>query len=246
VFGIISALRRRRLARRPFPASWLSYLHDDVPFFEHFGEADREKFLRDLKVFVWEKVFVAAGGMVVDDEVKVVVAASAVRLVLRLDLSYYDRLTEIVIYPSHYHHPGQTDDVVFGEAHPWGVVVLSWEAVLSGLKNPHDGHDTAAHEFAHVLDRAGGAFDGTPELRAYGHYRAWAQVMQDHYDRLRARERHEREALRPYGAQNEAEFFAVATESFFEKPRQLKKYTPDLYDELRRFYGFDPDGEPRK
>jgi Mlc titration factor MtfA (ptsG expression regulator) len=119
-------------------------------------------------------------------------------------------------------------------------VILSWESVLAGLSNPRDGRDTAAHEFAHVLDRADGAFDGTPALRKYSHYRAWAAVMDEHFQGLRRGRPHERKVLDDYGALNEAEFFAVATESFFEKPRQMKAKTPELYEELRRFYGWDP------
>jgi Mlc titration factor MtfA (ptsG expression regulator) len=118
----------------------------------------------------------------------VVIAAAAVRLVHHLDLDFYNRLTEIIVYPTHYHHKDNEDSIVYGEAHAWGTVVLSWEAVLNGLHNPTDGHDTATHEFAHVLDRVDGSFDGTPELRASEHYRAWSSVMTEHYTKLRAQE----------------------------------------------------------
>ena len=239
MFGLIRAWKRRRLARRELPAEWLPHLERHVPFFTGLEGEVRQQFLDLLKVFVWEKSWVGAGGMEVTDEVKVVVAATAARLVLHLDLTYYDRLSEIVIYPSHYKHP-DTDGIIFGEANSWGTVVLSWDAVIQGLKNPDDGHATATHEFAHVLDRADGSFDGTPELRAWGHYSPWVHVMSDHYNKLKKRKRAQRKVLRAYGAQNEAEFFAVATESFFEKPRQMRKRTPDLYEELMRFYGFDP------
>ena len=205
--------------------------------------AGQQQRLRDLvKVLAHEKHFIGAGGMVITDEVRVVIAAAAARLVLHLDLSYYDRLTEIVVYPGHFHGPDNADDIRLGEAHSWGTVVLSWQAVLDGLRRPADGHDTAVHEFAHVLDRADGEFDGTPELRSLGHYGPWARVMSRNFLALRRRGRAQRKALRAYGAQNEAEFFAVATEVFFEKPEQLKRRLPDLYDELVRFYGVDPFG----
>ncbi len=239
MFGLLRAWKRRRLAKRPFPEEWLPHLDDKVAFYGSLDEALRERFLTYLKIFLWEKHFIAAGGMEITDEVKVVVSAAAVRLILHLDLSMYNRLTEIVIYPSHYKHPDQ-DSVVFGEAHSWGTVVLSWDAVVSGLSNPSDGHDTATHEFAHVLDQVDGSFDGTPELRCSTHYRPWAEVMTEHYLKLRKGKRHQRRVLRKYGATNEAEFFAVATESFFEKPVQMQKRTPELYDELKRFYGCDP------
>ena len=241
MFGLVRSWRRRRLLRSPIDPHWVSILDRRVPFFADFDDGVRQRFLDDLRVFVHEKHWIAAGGMQITDEVKVVIAAAAVRLTIFLSVDIYNRLTEIVVYPSHYvHESGETDTVVFGEAHDWGVVVLSWDAVLSGLANQDDGHDTAIHEFAHVLDRAGGAFNGTPQLRAHAHYRAWGRVMTEHFDRLREGDRSIRRTLRDYGATNEAEFFAVATESFFEKPESMKKRAPDLYDELRRFYGFDP------
>jgi len=232
--------RRKRYAKREFPPEWIPHLEANVAFYRTLPEEMRQRFLDYLKVFVWEKHFIGAGGMEITDEVKVVISAAAVRLIVSMDLSEYNRLTEIVVYPSHYKHPGDDESVIYGEAQSWGTVVLSWEAVLQGLRNPDDGHDTATHEFAHVLDRADGAFDGTPELRAHAHYRPWAQVMSDHYLKLRKRGRKQRKTLRSYGATNEAEFFAVATESFFEKPQQMRKNTPDLYEELLRFYGCDP------
>ncbi|MCP4445126.1 MAG: zinc-dependent peptidase [Myxococcales bacterium] len=239
MFGLWRAWKRSRFEKRDLPAHWVGILEENVPFFEAFDVRDRERFLSRLKVFVWRLVWIEAGGMSIDDEVRVVIAAAAVRLVLHLDEDIYGRLSEVVVYPSHFHHPAE-DSVVLGEAHAWGTVVLSWDAVVQGLKNPHDGHDTATHEFAHVLDRNSGDFNGTPELRARGHYRPWALVLSECYERLRAGKKGERRVLREYGATNEAEFFAVATEAFFERPEQMAESTPDLYAELRRFYGVDP------
>jgi len=239
MFGLIRAWKRRRLARRPFPPDWLPHIEEHVGFYRFLPQELHARFLELLKVFVWEKHFIGAGGMEITDEVRVVLAAAAVRMVLYLDLSYYDRLTEIIVYPSHYQHP-EDEDVIFGEAQSWGTVVVSWEAILHGLENPGDGHDTATHEFAHVLDRGGGAFDGTPVLRSVEQYRPWAEVMSHHYTELKAGTRRQRRALRSYGATNEAEFFAVATESFFERPEQMHEHTPDLYQLLRGFFGCDP------
>lgn len=244
MFGLLRYWRRRRHAARAFPEPWFAHLERHVPFFGRLAGEERERFLKLLKCFVWEKEFFGAGGMELDDEVRVVVGATAVRLVLHLGLSRYDRCREIVIYPGAYQHP-ESEGAVLGEAHAFGTVVLSWNDVLLGLQNPEDGHDTASHEFAHILDRASGAFDGTPELRAREDYRAWAEIMSHHFLGLRARRRKQREVLRRYGATNEAEFFAVATEAFFEKPEQMLESTPDLYAALSRFYGADPAAEER-
>ena len=222
---------------RPLPEGWLDILRRHVPFFARLEPELRREFLDMLKAFVLEKEFIGAKGMEITDEVRVVIGAAAVRLVLHLDLSYYDRLTEIVVYPFDYTHDG--DSAIFGEAHTWGTVVLSWPTVLAGLENPRDGHDTALHEFAHVLDIADGSFDGAPRLRASGDYRPWAEILGAHYTRLMESQKPERDVLRSYGATNPAEFFAVATEAFFEKSRQMKRDIPELYEQLLRFYGFD-------
>ena len=241
--GLFQSWRRRRLLRRPFPPEWFGHLERSVPFFPELTSPSRERFLEWLKVFAWEKEFIGAGGFSVTDEVRVVVSATAVRLVLYLDLSYYDRLREVILYPDAFRIPDRTG-VVLGEAKNWGSVILSWRSVLAGLKNPHDGHSTATHEFAHVLDREDGAFDGTPHLRRYSHYAAWASVMGEHFEKLREGRPLERQVLDDYGGINEAEFFAVATESFFEKPLQMKQHTPELYEALRAFYGWDPASNP--
>ncbi|MBM7116316.1 M90 family metallopeptidase [Archangium primigenium] len=237
--GLLRAWRRRSLSRLPFPPEWLPYLERYFPFVRNLEPEPRERFLEMLKLFVWEKEFISAGGFTLTDEVRVVVAATAVRLVLYLDLSYYDHLREIIVYPDAFRLPDRTG-VVLGEAKHWGTVILSWKSVVAGLSNPHDGHSTATHEFAHVLDREDGSFDGTPELRRFSHYAAWTRVMDIHFHQLREGRARERQVLDDYGGVNEAEFFAVATESFFEKPRQMREKTPDLYEELQRFYGCDP------
>ena len=227
--------------KHPLPPEWTGWLETHVPFFPDLEGELRERFLNYLKAFVRSKHFFGAGGLEVTDEHRVVIGAAAVRLVLHLDLSYYDNLTEIIVYPYVYRHPDKTG-AVLGEAQHWGTVVLSWPAVLDGMANSEDGHDTALHEFAHVLDVADGAFDGTPELHRFGDYRTWGRVMSRHFLKLQEDDGRGQCVLREYGAKDEAEFFAVASETFFEKPRQLKTKAPELYEELQKFYRVDPAG----
>ena len=248
MFGLIRKFRRRRLAKQPFPPEWLPYLTRHVPFYSRLPDELRQDFLDRLKIFALEKRFTGVQGMEVTDEVRVVVSAAAVRLVLHLDLDYYNHLREIIIYPFEYNHEG-IDGAVLGEANTWGTVILAWPSVLAGLRDARDGHDTATHEFVHSLDIGDGSFDGMPALKALEDYRPWVEVLSGHFEKLQNRNRAQRKVLRNYGALNPAEFFAVATESFFEKSTQMKKHTPDLYEELKRFYGFDPasdgvDGVP--
>jgi Mlc titration factor MtfA (ptsG expression regulator) len=240
--GLFRAWYRRRLARRSLPEHWLSILEQDVPFYRRLSGEIQKRFLELLKIFVWEKIFIGAGGMEITDRVRVIISACAVRLILYLDLSYYDRLTEIIVYPYIYKHKDE-EKALLGEARDWGTVVLSWPAVLEGLSQPEDGHHTTIHEFAHVLDRSDGAFDGTPKLKARADYKPWAEIMSRHFFGLQRGDAVECKVLRMYGAMNEAEFFAVATESYFERPRLMKDLLPDLYAELQAFYGGDPAGE---
>jgi Mlc titration factor MtfA (ptsG expression regulator) len=244
MFGLLRRWRRSRLRQRPFPADWMTHVDRHLGFYQRLPEPQRARFLDKLKVFAWEKYFLGAGGLEMTDEIRVTVSGAAARLILNLPDHAYDRLTEIVVYPGAYHHP-EDQKIILGEAHNFGTVVLSWKAVVRGLANPCDGHDTAAHEFAHVLDRASGAFNGTPILRATEDYRVWGRVMTAAFDDLRGERAEAVQVLRRYGATNEAEFFAVATESFFEKTREMREHTPELYNALRRFYGYAPSEDPR-
>jgi Mlc titration factor MtfA (ptsG expression regulator) len=240
VFGFFRRRRRRALRAAPVPAAWAKILERNAPFVARLSEVARAKLYGDMLVFVAEKHFIAAGGLTIDDQVRVTIAAAAARLVLNLDVERYDAVTEIVVYPSAYQHPGR-EGAVLGEAHGrLGVVVLAWDAVRRGLRNDRDGLDTATHEFAHVLDAHDGLFDGTPELHARADYLPWATVMQARFSQLRRGDRALRKVLRDYGATNEAEFFAVATEVYFERPALLRTRAPELYAQLQRFYGPPP------
>ncbi len=241
MFFVVDFVRRKLAAREVFPESWRIVLRKRVPFYRGLSGDERERFELKLKVFARTKPFCGAGGMVIDEEVKVVVSAAAARLVMNIPGEHYQRLNEIVVYPSHYKHEDKKGAVIFGEAFGPGVVVLSYDAVLHGLSNPHDGHDTATHEFAHALDAADGGFDGTPELPTMAAYAPWAKHMAEGFASLTRRVgRKGRRVLRDYGATNEAEFFAVATEAFFEKPAQLRSTHPGVYEVLSRYYRVDP------
>ncbi len=240
MLGFFRGLRRRRLARRSFPLAWEPIVEEHLSrWLDKLEDAEQDRVRKHLKVFVWEKYFIGAQGLEVTDEMRVVIAGQAARLSRNLSLDAYDRLTEVIIYPSHYKHPNRDHIVVYGEAHTWGTVVLSWDAVTHGLLDPYDERDTSLHEFAHVLDIADGVFDGTPILRNPAHYRPWSRVLGKHFGELL--EAPDDGIVREYGAQNAAEFFAVATEAFFERPKRLRKQAPDLYRELERFYDVHPD-----
>ncbi len=241
LFFLYRKWRRSRLAKRPFPKEWEAIVADRLTFAAGFEPDEAERFRTHLKVFCWEKHFFGAKGLEITDEMKVVISGSAARMSRNMSLDVYDRLTEIVVYPATYRHP-ESHGGILGEAHPFGTVVLSWDAVTSGLATPNDGHDTAIHEFAHVLDIADGLFDGTPEIDSEA-FDCWVHVMGTHFQRLQKSPH--KSPFREYGAINEAEFFAVATETFFEKPRTLQRKAPEVYTELQRYFRVDPALVPR-
>lgn len=240
MFTLFGNWRRRRLKKRAFPQEWMAYLDAYVPFVKRFSEDEKERFLNHLKVFVWEKAWFGAHGFEVTDEVKVVVAAGAARLSRNLSLHTWRNLGSIIIYSSNF-SPSQEQHVeTLGQATRLGSVILSWDSVKHGIVVSNDGSDVSLHEFAHVLDLNGdNIFDGVPDLRGEVAYGRWAYVMGKNYERLQ-RGIPRQTVLSDYGRTNEVEFFAVATEAFFEKPRVLKRERPELYELLKDFYKADP------
>jgi Mlc titration factor MtfA (ptsG expression regulator) len=137
--------------------------------------------------------------------------------------------------------PLEPQHPILGQAFQQGPVIIIWDAALRGGRHPESGHNVIYHEFAHKLDMLDGAADGTPPLRDRAEYRDWVQTCSREYLRLKGDTEEGRTSfLDAYGATNEAEFFAVATEHFFERPRQMLADAPDLYRVLQEYYRQDP------
>lgn len=249
MFDFLKRRRRARIADQPFPPEWEAVLRKNVPAYATLSGDEREELRGLVRIFVAEKSFEGCGGVRVTDEMRVTIAGQACLLILHVDDDVYPRLRSILIYPQGYRAPveARDGDIVheghsdrLGESWGDGAVVLSWDGVRAGQANPGDGRNLVIHEFAHQLDQEDGAADGTPVL-GWASYLPWARVLSADFLELRddaARGR--RTVLDRYGAVNEAEFFAVAAEAFFEKPRALLRRHPELYDELRRYFRQDP------
>jgi len=206
-----------------------------------------------MRVFLDEKAFEGAHQTVVTDDMKVLIAAHACLLLLHRDTDYYPRLRSIIIYPDAFVAPRRTrhagwveseyQEVLAGESWGHGVVVLSWADVVASAARG-DGHNVTLHEFAHQLDEEDGVANGAPVFGTDTDPVSWAHVMRDAYEQLRhAATEGNATLLDPYGAESPAEFFAVATETFFERGRELRETHSRLYDELRRYYRQDPGVE---
>lgn len=248
----------RRLSRAEaiagsFPAQFRDLILRRVPCARLFTGEELSKLEALVRIFNSEKTFEAAGGLTLTEEMRIVIAARACLLVVHrveLDSPLYPDLQTVVIYPSSYRVRGQRregyvtiegEEVRLGESWSHGLVVLSWDAVMSGSSSQTDGHDVVLHEFAHQLDAEDGAMDGTPELDNLERYSVWSKVAGAEYAALLDDlEHHRKTTIDAYGATNAPEFFAVIVEQFFEKPLTLAKRHPALYAELSRFFHFDP------
>ncbi len=195
-----------------------------------------------------EKRFEGCAGLTVTDEMRTVVGAQACLLILHITGYFYPRLSQILVYPSAFipreatwvkgAAPQRPPHAVLGESWPDGAVVLAWDSAQTGGRDPADGSNVVLHEFAHQLDQEDGRSDGVPPLDTPGARRRWEAVLTAHLARLREDLEAGRETvLNPYAAENAAEFFAVATECFFERGGALREAHPELYDLLRQFYG---------
>lgn len=232
------------------PPAWSRWL-EALPFYGRLSTGERHR-LRDIaRVLIAEKSWEGCGGLEITDEIRVLVAAQAALLILAIDHDYYRDVRSILVYPSSYiasqprtDHAGVVHEgghANLGEAWQRGPVILAWDAAAQGARDPRDGHNLVLHEFAHKLDMLDGFADGTPPLRNRQAYASWKRIMTEEYQALiEASRRGERTVLDDYATTNPAEFFAVATESFFEKAVQLRERHPSLYALLRDYYGQDP------
>jgi Mlc titration factor MtfA (ptsG expression regulator) len=252
VFGFLKERRRKRLRAQPVPAAWRAIAERNLPIFRRLPPEDQVELLSHVQVFLSEKVFEGCGGLELTDEIRVTIAAQACLLLLHRETDYYPELISILVYPSGYtveaeRHVGGgiweegVDDRLGHTARRLSALVLAWDEAKHGAADPADGENLVLHEFAHQLDFENRADDGTPALGTRAEYLAWARVMSAEFKALRAAEEADAPTvLDTYGAENPAEFFAVATETFFERPRALKAKHPELYAELQRFFRQDP------
>jgi len=241
IFSWLKKRRRKKLLAARFPPAWLDVLRKNVRHYAYLSSGDQAKLRGAAVIIAAEKEWVGCNGLEITDEVKITIAAQAGLLLLGGPGRYYfDEVLSILVYPDAFRGEATTD-ATFGEAWPQGPVILSWEHVLHGGKDPRDGLNVVLHEFAHKLDGLEGGMHGTPPLGTRRQYRRWREVAEREYLRLVNRtDRGEITLLNDYGASNRAEFFAVATECFFEQPVEMKHQHPDLYDIFADFYHQDP------
>ncbi len=244
VFYLLKRRRDRlRVIKAPFPREWLAIIERNIPPYQRLSMPIQTQLQRYTQEFLYDKSFEGCGGLLLNDEIKVTIATQACLLLLNRKTRCYPKLYSVLVYPSTYVAKDVDGEksVRLGESWRTGAVVLAWDSVKRGAANFADGHNLVIHEFAHQLDQEDGSGDGAPVLAGSSSYATWAKVLSQEYAHHCKRvDRGKKNVMDSYGATNPAEFFAVASETFFEKPRQLKKGHPELYDELQKFYQVDP------
>lgn len=248
---LLLARRRAALRRQPFPQAWRRILRRRVPYAQKLPADLQLRLKQDIQVFLAEKPIIGCAGLVVTDDMRVAIAAQACLPLLGARRGYYPALKQILLYPGAFvvdrphASPGGVQSeqrrALAGESWAQGQVLLSWQDVMQGAADPDDGHNVVIHEFAHQLDQAKGYANGAPLLASTSAYALWSRVMGNEFDALQRRvARGEDGLIDAYGATDPAEFFAVTSELFFERPLALAHAHPALYEQLSRYYRLQP------
>jgi len=247
----IPRYRLKRALAVPFAGDWVHILEKNIGIYRNLPMTLRLELRQLIKQFLHQKHFSGAAGLEVTDEMRITVAAQACMLQLNRSSALYPRLKYIVLYPSAFVVTRSDRDEagvvshgrkgMLGESWQNGKVILAWDNVLHGARNFVDGSNVVLHEFAHQLDSETGSTDGAPLLAGASSYRSWAGALSEEFEELQKDARYGRRSLMDhYGATNPAEFFAVTTETFFEKPRRMAKYHEELFEVLKSYYRIDP------
>ena len=242
--------RRNRLKGRPFPTLWLATLNYSLAVYAHLSKAEQTRLQGHIQVFLAEKQFIGCGSLTVTAEMKVAIAAMACLLLLNERETYFPKLRSILVYPSAYwvnetvsqgYVVAEKRVARLGESWSRDQLILAWDQVQEDTQNWEDGRNVVLHEFAHQLDQEDGKAEGVPILAEPADYATWARVMTREYEHLcNTVKQGAKSVLDSYGATNPAEFFAVATETFFEQPHALSQQHSELYQQLKAFYKLDP------
>ena len=243
-------ISRRWIVARPFPPPWLAILQSRLPIYRNMTTTQQRELQDLIKVFLRRKRFIGCAGLEITDEMRVTIAAQACLLLLNRPTYEYADLRFIYVYPSGFRTTRDVRDEIglvrtqtrdlLGESWRTGKVILAWDEVEHGARNFTDGHNVVLHEFAHQLDEEAGVANGAPLLYTKAAYKSWAYVFGQEFARLRAGDPENPSIIDRYGATNPAEFFAVATETFFEEPNRMYEHHRELFEEMRSYYRLDP------
>jgi len=243
-------IRRARIRRQPFPRAWREVLQRSWRGWQHLPADLQLQVKKHTQVLLAEKPFIGCQGLVLTDEMRVLIAAQASLLLLNRRAGYFRNLRQVLVYPAAFvvdravNEGGVVRDerrALAGESWQQGQLILSWDDVVQGAATADDGRNVVIHEFAHQLDQEAGSANGAPWLATAARRRRWAAVMEQEFGQLRQRlDDGSRSLIDPYAATDPAEFFAVVSEVFFEQPSELAAAHPALFREFAQYYATNP------
>lgn len=247
--GVSKTRHRRKIGETPLSEVQSESIQRQVPVVARLPQELRAKLDGKVNLFLDQVTFTGCNELEVSEDMRLSIAAQACLLIVNSD-TWYDHLTEILVYPGAFksrqqRHNGyvvtEAEVVRTGESWARGPVVLSWAHARQGAADATDGHNVVIHEFAHRIDALSGQTDGVPVLERNQSYDGWVKTFRTAFQRHVGQvEAGHRTVLDPYGATGPEEFFAVAVEAFIETPKALKQHEPRIYDQLARLFRLDP------
>ena len=248
---VLPHYRLKKAIQAPFPDEWVAIVERNIAVYKNLPTPLRLQLRKLIKQFLHQKHFSGAGGLEITEEIRVTIAAEACMLLVNRETRVYPLLRYIIVYPTAFvvdRPQGGADGIVsegrkglLGESWSNGKVILAWDNVLHGSSNFVDGQNVVLHEFAHQLDSESGNTNGAPILAGKNCLRTWAGTLSGEFEDLqRDAWKGKKSLIDHYGATNPAEFFAVSTETFFEKPAQMAKHHEELFEVLKCYYRIDP------
>jgi len=245
ILVIVVLVRRKqsgwKVPMNPFPADWRIILIRDVVFYNSLSEEEKKRFEFKVQEFLLN-CRITGIETTIDTRDKILVASSAVIPIFEFPNWRYSNIYEVLIYPSSFNETFDTEGSdrnilgMVGNGYMEGKMILSQQALRHGFRNETDKTNTAIHEFVHLIDKTDGAVDGVPTLLLERQYSIpWIDLIKKKIEEI-----YEGDSdINPYGATNKAEFFSVASEYFFERPKLLEKNHPELYRMLERVFQQD-------
>lgn len=240
VFVAYTFYRARKKEVKSFPKHWHIILIEEVEFYRLLTVKEQLRFQNRMMHFLSE-VYIDSVDVEITEFDKILIASSAVIPVFAFQNWHYTKLSGVILYPDNFNEDFEFSDSskskriagVVGTGRLEGKMILSRKALHHGFKNDNDGRNTAIHEFVHLIDKMDDSVDGIPEILMNNAYTIpWLKLIHEEMENISSN----KSKLRAYGATNQAEFFAVASEYFFESPERLKKEHPELYDVLSKSF----------
>lgn len=233
-------LKRYRAARQPFPREWRDILERCSAFYNHLDPGEKRRFEQDIRIFLSDFSIQGIRGQEVDQKTRLLIAAGAATLLHGRPAWEPPIKDGVLVYPGDRfdrdYQPGRGWQA--GQASRGGPLIVTRGSLQHSFRESHDGYNVILHELAHYFDLEDGQADGIPGMgMSSENIAAWRTIMAREWGRAQQG----RSFLDPYAGVNEAEFFAVATEFFFERPGEMRQKAPDLYEALRDFYNLDTE-----